>query len=132
MARGRTFEWRGPDGRTLLLDRNAGYWVLEGVTGLGKPVYANNLEANTAADGLTSRGSRAASRQVFLPMEVSGPDRVTQLDRLQYLGSITNPKNGPGYLYIVDGGQTYRLLCLYKDGMEGDESGGMSGESDSY
>jgi hypothetical protein len=110
------------------LDRLTGYWVLDGVKGLGKPIYQNDLEDNAAADGVTPRGSRASARQVFLPLSVEGVDRSTLLARLQYLGMITNPKNGPGWLYIVDGGKTYRLLCTYKEGMEGDEGG--SGDQD--
>jgi hypothetical protein len=83
-------------------------------------------------DGVTNRGSRAAFRQVFLPLSVEAPDRATLLQRLQYLGEITNPKNGPGYLYVTDGGKVYRLLCTYKEGMEGDESLAMSGDTDGH
>lgn len=131
MARGRTFSWQTADGRVLPLTKNMGYWVLQGVTGLGKPQYTNDLEARANGDGSIHRGSRAATRQVFLPMEVTGGDRPTLLSRLQTMGEMTNPKYGPGYLYITDGGKTYRLKCLYKDGMDGDEGINAAGETDS-
>lgn len=129
MASGRTFSWHASDGRVLALDRALGYWVLEGVTGLGRPVYQNDNEANALEDGTTPRGSRAASRQVFLPMEAYGFDRAQLIQRMQQFVEMTNPKYGPGNLYIVDGGRTYRLQCMYREGMEGGEGPSATGES---
>jgi Phage tail protein len=122
LSRGRTFEWRAPDGQALTLAKDQGYWVLSGVKGLGMPLYVSDLEDNAAADGVTARGARASGRQVFLPMLMSGDDRTELLSRMQLLGRILNPKNGPGQLYVTDDGNTYRLKCLYGEGLEGDES----------
>lgn len=129
MASGRKFSWVTADGRVLPLDRDLGYWILQGVTGLGKPIYENDLEPRANGDGTLHRGSRAATRQVFLPMEVYGSTRIEQLARMQVLGEMTNPKYGPGYLYITDGGKTYRLRSIYRNGMEGDEGREAAGEA---
>lgn len=128
MARGRTFEWHAANGDVMPLTKLEGYWILEGVRGLGKPIYQTDLEDKANTDGVIPRGSRAAHRQVFLPMEISGDGRQGVLDRMQRLGELTNPKNGPGYLYITDGDRTYRLYSQYSNGAEGDESTGLQGE----
>lgn len=129
MARGRTFRWESPDGISIeLQDWANGYRVLEGVTGLGKPQYNHDNEANALVDGLVHRGTRAVAREVFLPMEIIGSSRTDFLGKASHLSNATNPKKGAGYLYITDGGETWRLSCMYKNGMEGVETAALSGQ----
>jgi hypothetical protein len=130
LARGRTFEWHGDDGTILPFAREDGYWVQEGVTGLGKPVYDIDSQSSADVEGMTFYGARAAARQVFLPMDVSAPDRATLLSKKRILNEALDPvRKGLGYLYVTDANGTYRLRCHYVDGMPGDESSGVAGES---
>jgi Siphovirus-type tail component, C-terminal domain len=130
LARGRTFEWRGDDGSTLPFSRVDGYWVQEGVTGLGKPVYSFDTDSSADSAGMIFYGARAASRQVFIPMDVSALNRATLLEKKRVLNMALDPvMRGPGFLYITDANGTYRLRCHYVDGMTGDESAGVAGES---
>ena len=130
MARGRTFELRTADGQSLPLTKENGFWVQEGVTGLGKPIYDIDDDSSSDVPGVTFYGARAASRQVFLPMDITAPDRATLLVRKQLINQMLDPVNeGAGYLYITDANGTWRLQCHYADGLSGDESRDLAGES---
>jgi hypothetical protein len=128
MAAGRLFTWQAPDGTNLLLsDRANGFVVADGVSGLGAPDYDVDFEQNADSDGIVVRAVHASGRQIFLPMEVSAIGRSGLLARKQGMRYQLSPKRGPGYLYIEDSGQTYRIRCRYKDGMQIEESQASSG-----
>jgi hypothetical protein len=130
LARGRVFKWQSANGNLInLTDRaGSGYWVLNGVKGLGKPIYDKDQEDKTGSPGWLLRGVRAAARQIFLPIEVSGSTRAEFLARKQGLNAALDPELGLGYLLITDAGVTYRIAAIYDDGFEGDETVGVAGE----
>lgn len=128
MARGRTFRWVDASGNSLLLsDRANGFEVLQGVTGLGMPGYAVDKE-DLPQDGTLVRGVRATGRTIFLPMNVFSATRNNFLLKKQNLAYMMDPTRGPGYLYIFDGGKSYRIKGYYSDGLTGDESSDAAGE----
>lgn len=128
MARNRTFKWVDPSGNTLVLtDRPNGFWVMKGVTGLGMPDFVVDKEA-LPTEGDIIRGVRPSGRTIFIPMEVSGAPRLTFLQRKQNMGYMFDPSRGDGYLYVTDGGVTYRVRARYSSGLTGDESDAAGGE----
>jgi hypothetical protein len=128
LAKGRIFELRSAEGESLVLDRTTGFWVQEGVTGLGKPLYSIDADRSADVPGTIFYDARADNRQVFLPLDISAVDRVTMLARKQTLHRLTDPANtDPGWLYITDANGTYRLQCYYVDGLGGDESHDLAG-----
>lgn len=137
MAEGRKFSWQDATGAvTLLSDRLNGYWVLRGVTGLGKPKYAIDTQARADGNGALIRTVRAVDRSIFLPMRIQGEDRDDYLKLKQRLNGIFDPTMGTGYLIIEDGSFKVRCSAIYESGMEGDESrgvdSGFSGDVDGY
>lgn len=129
MSSGRIFTWQSPSGDTLQLsDRNNGYYVIRGVTGLGKPQYVIDIQDRADGDGGSLRKVRATTRSIFLPVHVQGSSRDDYLDKKQYLSSMMDPSDGAGYLIIQDGSRLVRTRAIYESGMEGDESRGIEGD----
>ena len=99
-----------------------------GATGLDMPPFELHTDDSPNLDGSIFRGTRAATREVLLPLFVYGPDRRTMIQFKRNLATALNPKNGHCVLKFVETDGVPRYLnCYYKAGMEGSETTDASG-----
>jgi hypothetical protein len=115
--------WTAADGSITYLLGGAGYRLLKGARGLDMAPFQMYLDESPALDGAFSRGVRAMTRDVFLPLLIEADDRKTFLARKRILLRLLDPKRGPGVLTWAEPDGTARHLeAYYSSGMEGDWS----------
>lgn len=99
-----------------------------GVSGLDLPPFELHADESPNLDGSMFRETRAAARQVLLPVFVYGIDRRTLREFKRKLANALNPKKGYCVLtFIEQDGVPRRLYCYYAGGMEGNESSNAAG-----
>ncbi|MFE9660310.1 phage tail domain-containing protein [Streptomyces sp. NPDC005955] len=93
-----------------------------GATGLDMPPFALFSDDSPNLDGAIFRSSRAAAREILLPVYLHGVDRRTVNALKRMLFRALNPKRGYCVLRFTEGnGEARQLNAYYKGGMEGDE-----------
>lgn len=121
-----THTWIDPEGTVHALDGTEGVLLTLGVEGRGMPPMETITDEIAGLDGSRPRLSRAAERDVALPVLVEGADLR---DRLRTLASLFDPRRGDGKLRVTtDGGDRRELVCRYAEGFELDEAEGRQGE----
>jgi hypothetical protein len=104
--------------------------IQPGASGLDMPPFELHTDDSPNLDGSIYRGSRAAARQILLPLFVYGVDRQGLISFKRRLANALNPKNGYCVLKFVEqDGAVRTLQCYYVSGMEGNESVDASGFS---
>nr|WP_308313415.1 phage tail domain-containing protein [Streptomyces sp. G1] len=103
------------------------YWpsifMQAGATGLDLPPMEVRSDTSPNLDGSMYRSTRAAAREIMIPLYLYGIDRYTVRRLKQKLIQALNPLNGPCVLKIQESGLPPRFLtCWYKGGLEGAES----------
>lgn len=99
-----------------------------GVSGLDLPPFELHADDSPNLDGSSFRSTRAASRQILLPVYVYGIDRRTLREFKRRLANVLNPRNGYCTLtFIEQDGVPRRINCYYAGGMEGNESADAAG-----
>lgn len=103
------------------------YWptilMQPGATGLDLPPMEVRSDASPNLDGAMYRSTRAAAREIMIPLFLYGIDRYTLRVLKRQVIRALNPQNGYCVLKIQESGLPPRYLkCWYKDGLEGTES----------
>ncbi|WP_424214780.1 phage tail domain-containing protein [Streptomyces sp. BI20] len=103
-------------------------FLQDGATGLDMPPMENHSDVSPNLDGGSFRSTRAAQREILLPLYLYGIDRRSILDLKRRLAKTLNPKNGWCRLVFTEGDGTSRYLTgYYKGGMEGNEGTDSAG-----
>ncbi|MFF3453243.1 phage tail domain-containing protein [Streptomyces sp. NPDC002730] len=99
-----------------------------GATGLDMPPFGLFSDDAPNLDGSIFRSSRAAAREVMIPVYLHGIDRSTVNGLKRKLFQALNPKRGYCVLRFTEGDNETRMLnAYYKGGMEGAESTDTAG-----
>lgn len=99
-----------------------------GATGLDAPPYELHADESPNLDGSSFRSTRAAAREIMLPLFLYGIDRRTVRDLKRQLVSALSPKRGHCVLKVMESDSQPRYLyCYYKGGMEGNEAEDQAG-----
>ncbi|WP_086024151.1 phage tail domain-containing protein [Streptomyces sp. PsTaAH-124] len=99
-----------------------------GATGLDAPPYALFSDDSPNLDGSIFRSTRAAAREIMIPVYLYGIDRPSVNRIKRQLFQALNPKRGYCVLRFTEGDSQTRLLkAYYKGGMEGSEASDTAG-----
>ncbi|MFI9202635.1 phage tail domain-containing protein [Streptomyces sp. NPDC053048] len=99
-----------------------------GATGLDMPPFGLFSDDSPNLDGSIYRSSRAAAREIMIPVYLYGVDRTTVNGLKRKLYQALNPKRGHCLLRFTEGSsETRQLTVYYKGGMEGSETADTSG-----
>ncbi|MFI5877530.1 phage tail domain-containing protein [Streptomyces sp. NPDC051445] len=99
-----------------------------GATGLDMPPYALFSDESPNLDGSIYRSSRAAAREIMIPVYLYGIDRPSVNQIKRKLFQSLNPKRGYCLIKFTEGNNQTRVLkAYYKGGMEGSESTDTAG-----
>lgn len=103
-------------------------FIQPGATGLDAPPFELHADASPNLDGSMFRSSRAAAREIMIPVYLYGIDRKTLRDLKRSLAAALNPKFGYCVLKFMESDSQPRYLrCYYKGGMEGNEAEDQAG-----
>jgi hypothetical protein len=110
-------------------EAGGGIRVLKGIQGFDAPSFQIIADELPAIDGAVLRSTRAASRNVFIPIAIWGSTRQDFLNIKRDLLSRMNPNKGLGRIRVTEPDGASRFLTVsYVSGAEGDygrETGGM-------
>lgn len=121
------------DPRHLWLEGPSGTWlesaqafIMAGFKGHGLPPSEVITETSPGMDGAWLREVRVGPREVFLPVFISSPDPVSQINALAAFRRLVQPYGDQGLdgtLKLVGSSHlgVRELSCVYLDGMEGEE-----------
>ncbi|MFI5865847.1 phage tail domain-containing protein [Streptomyces sp. NPDC051546] len=99
-----------------------------GATGLDMPPFGLFSDDSPNLDGSIYRSSRAAAREIMIPLYLLGPDRQSLNLLKRRLFQALNPKRGYCVLRFAEGPNRVRkLTAYYKGGMEGSEGTDTAG-----
>jgi hypothetical protein len=121
---GRTFTLYPAGGRAprLLNDRANGLRVLKGIEGLNAPDFQLVTSTTPLLDGEQLDDVYALSRDIFLPMMISGRTEGEFRERAAALISDLFPLRGQGMFEVAQpDGKRRRVPVIYVDGMRGTE-----------
>ena len=107
----------------VLNDRDNGFRVLKGITGLNAPPYVLLTSDTPLLDGQQLDDVYAAERTIVLPMLISGRTEAEFRERAKGLIADLFPFNGEATLEVAQpDGQRRRVPVMYVDGLEGSEA----------
>ncbi|MFE3579394.1 phage tail family protein [Streptomyces vinaceus] len=115
------------EGETIALTDFSGrawpaIFLQDGAQGLDMPPMEVFSDTSPNLDGGSFRSTRAAAREILLPLYLYGVDRRTLLRLKRNLTRTLNPKNGYCVLRFTEGDGTSRYItAYYKGGLEGKE-----------
>lgn len=122
---GRTFTLYPAGGRAprVLNDRSQGFRVLKGATGLNAPSF-DLLTSNTPLlDGEQLDDVYADTREIYLPMLVTGRTESEFRSRTNELVADIFPFRGEGRLEVAQAdGKRRSIPVIYQEGMEGSDA----------
>ncbi|GAA2294096.1 hypothetical protein GCM10010149_47570 [Nonomuraea roseoviolacea subsp. roseoviolacea] len=105
-----------------------GIVTLPGVKGFDAPPFSLAYDELPALDGGHPRHSRATSREVFIPVHMSAPDRPSLLALKRSFVAALNPTFGPCRITVTEGDGSRRFIdAYYVAGAEGDEGQDLAG-----
>ncbi|MEU4579981.1 hypothetical protein [Nonomuraea sp. NPDC023979] len=105
-----------------------GIITLPGLKGFDAPPYSLFYDELAALDGGYPRHSRATSRELFIPVFLTAPDRPGLLALKRGLIAALNPTLGPCRITFTEGDGSRRFIdAYYVDGARGDEGQDISG-----
>ncbi|HEU5475718.1 MAG TPA: hypothetical protein VFV67_34185 [Actinophytocola sp.] len=129
----RELVWYPAAGDPIVLnDRDAGYRVHKGATGLGVPPAQLVTDTTPLLDGEVVTDVYETGRSIMLPMTVFGATNAELRERLRALCSALDPRQ-PGHLELAQqDGQRRRIRGYYAAGLEGAEDRANGGDTTWY
>lgn len=123
MARLFTLHPAGGGTPRILNDRESGFRVLKGITGLNAPPFVLLTSDTPLLDGEQLNDVYAAPRTIVLPMLIAGRTEAEFRERARGLIRDVFPLRGEATLEVAQpDGQRRRVPVMYVDGLEGSEA----------
>lgn len=116
------FELAGPDDTFTFhandMGGSTGTTALAGLTGTGLPPRQNQWFEG-AGNGARWRGARVGPRQIFMPIDLIGPDRGFLLEEMGRLAKIFDPEASHPVLRLIDpAGDAWETEVVFLGGLD--------------